>query len=189
MWLQCSTFTRARARHARTRRHARTHALTHRTHNPIIPPSATLTCANMCITNRPQLNLDAQQACTSGSGVTFVKTDCPNSWHGGQFAPNVPSKTGFVALNAAVEDAAKRKRALSISRLFLQAGLEPAQQEEEAGLAQGKLRRQLRTGRALLALVLSGGASACAGSSLARDIVRSSEDRKSCAGVSRERDT
>jgi hypothetical protein len=34
--------------------------------------------------------------------------------------------------------------------------LRPAQQEEEAGLAQGKLRRQLRTGRALLALGLSG---------------------------------
>ena len=33
----------------------------------------------------------------------------------------------------------------------------PAQQEEEAGLAQGKLRRQLRTGRALLALGLRGG--------------------------------
>ncbi len=49
--------------------------------------------------------------------------------------------------------------------------LRPAQQEEEAGLAQGKLRRQLRTGRALLALGLSGLRSA-AGSSLARDIVR-----------------
>jgi hypothetical protein len=35
--------------------------------------------------------------------------------------------------------------------------LRPAQQEEEAGLAQGKLRRQLRTGRALLALGLRGG--------------------------------
>ena len=35
--------------------------------------------------------------------------------------------------------------------------LRPAQQEEEAGLAQEKLRRQLRTGRALLALGLSGG--------------------------------
>ena len=34
--------------------------------------------------------------------------------------------------------------------------MRPAQQEEEAGLAQGKLRRQLRTGRALLALGLSG---------------------------------
>ena len=33
----------------------------------------------------------------------------------------------------------------------------PAQQEEEAGLAQGKLRRQLRTGRALLALGLRKG--------------------------------
>ena len=35
--------------------------------------------------------------------------------------------------------------------------LRPAQQEEEAWLAQGKLRRQLRTGRALVALGLSGG--------------------------------
>jgi hypothetical protein len=35
--------------------------------------------------------------------------------------------------------------------------LRPAQQEEEAGLAQGKLRRQLRTGRALLPWGLRGG--------------------------------
>ena len=34
--------------------------------------------------------------------------------------------------------------------------LRPAQQEEEAGLAQGKLRRQFRTGPALLALGRSG---------------------------------
>ena len=40
----------------------------------------------------------------------------------------------------------------------VQGTLRPAQQEAGAGLAQGKLGRQLRTGRALLALGCRGGA-------------------------------
>ena len=59
----------------------------------------------------------------------------------------------------------------------IQGTLRPAQQEAGAGLAQGKLGRQLRTGRALLALGRWGGAECLrrqqrlTRSSLARDVV------------------
>ncbi len=52
----------------------------------------------------------------------------------------------------ALENKTTSKRVMEYKR-----DLRPAQQEEEAGPAQGKLSRQLRTGRALLALGLRGG--------------------------------
>ena len=81
------------------------------------------------------------------------------------------------ALGQGVPPSHLQKFKVSKLHKIIQGTLRPAQQEAGAGLAQGKLGRQLRTGRALLALGRWGGAECLrrqqrlTRSSLARDVV------------------
>jgi hypothetical protein len=96
---------------------------------------------------------DARSRVRSDSAGNFLSSFLHNQWNELIRTCNQNSVHKIVCLNTkflAIID-------LGSKTYTYKRDLRPAQQEEEAGLAQGKLRRQLRTGRALLALGLRGG--------------------------------